>query len=183
VGGRTAVVVGAVLLLAPLGCGGDDGDDASGDPSAPEQQVFDLADAADQAGCELKDTPSRGEADRLHTEGPDNQAEDGFYEEAPADEALVHTMEHGRVIIWVKPSLPEEGQDSVRALFEEDSYQLVVTPRAAMPYAVAATAWNRDPEPGGTGRTLGCPRWSEGVIDALRAFRDEHRGNGPEPVP
>ena len=48
---------------------------------------------------------------------------------------------------------------------------------------VAATAWNRDPEPGGTGRTLGCPRWNDGVIDALRAFRDEHRGKGPEPIP
>ena len=196
------MIVGAVLLLAPLGCGGGDGGDGGEDAGAPEQQVFDLADAADQAGCEVKDTPSRGEADRLHTEGPGvkvkyrgnpptlgrhwppgYQAEDGFYEEAPADEALVHTMEHGRVIIWVKPTLSEEGQDGVRALFEEDSYQLVVTPRAAIPYAVAATAWNRDPEPGGTGRTLGCPRWNDGVIDALRAFRDEHRGKGPERIP
>jgi hypothetical protein len=113
--------VGAVLLLAPLGCGGGDGGDGGEDAGAPEQQVFDLADAADQAGCEVKDTPSRGEADRLHTEGP-----------------------------GVK---------------------------------VAATAWNRDPEPGGTGRTLGCPRWNDGVIDALRAFRDEYRGKGPEPIP
>jgi hypothetical protein len=202
VGGRIIVIVGALLVVGQVGCGGDDDGDPTGEASAPEQQVFDLADAADQAGCELKDTPSRGEADRIHTEGPGvkaeyrgnpptlgqhwppgYQAEDGFYEEAPADAALVHTMEHGRVIFWVKPSVPEEGRDSVRALFDEDSYQLVVTPRAAMPYAVAATAWNRDPEPGGTGRTLGCPRWNDGVIDALRAFRDEHRGNGPEPIP
>ena len=201
-GGRVIVIVGAVLLLAPLGCGGDDGGAGRDDASAPEQQVFDLADAARQAGCELEDTPSRGEADRLHTEAPGvkvehrgnpptlgrhwppgYQAEDGFYEEAPADEALVHTMEHGRVIVWVKPTLSAEGQESVRAMFDEDSYQLVVTPRVAMPYAVAATAWNRDPEPGGTGRTLGCPRWDDGVTDALRTFRDEHRGNGPEPIP
>ena len=52
-----------------------------------------------------------------------------------------------------------------------------------MPYDVAATAWNRDPQPGGTGRTLGCPEWNEKVVDALRAFRDEHRGRGPEPIP
>jgi hypothetical protein len=48
---------------------------------------------------------------------------------------------------------------------------------------VAATAWNRDPDPGGTGRTLACDRWSENVADAIRAFRDEHRSNGPEAVP
>jgi hypothetical protein len=161
------VIVGAVLLLAPLGCGGGDGGDGGEDAGAPEQQVFDLADAADQAGCEVKDTPSRGEVDRLHTEGPGVKVK---YRGNPP------TL--GRH--W---PLSEEGQDGVRALFEEDSYQLVVTPRAAMPYAVAATAWNRDPEPGGTGRTLGCPRWNDGVIDALRAFRDEHRGKGPEPIP
>ena len=63
------------------------------------------------------------------------------------------------------------------------SHQLVLTPREDMPYAVAATPWSRNPQPGGTGRTLGCPDSSERVVDALRAFRDEHRGRGPEPIP
>jgi hypothetical protein len=48
---------------------------------------------------------------------------------------------------------------------------------------VAATAWNREPEPNGTGRLMGCPEYNERVFDALRAFRDEHRSNGPEPIP
>jgi hypothetical protein len=52
-----------------------------------------------------------------------------------------------------------------------------------MPYAIAATAWGADPTPLGTGYTLGCANWSDNVIDALRAFRDEHRSNGPEPIP
>jgi hypothetical protein len=30
---------------------------------------------------------------------------------------------------------------------------------------------------------MGCPRWDENVIDALRTFRDEHRSNGPEDIP
>jgi hypothetical protein len=55
--------------------------------------------------------------------------------------------------------------------------------RGDMPYAVAATAWNRDPQPDGTGRTMGCANWSDDVIDALRDFRDEHRSNGPEDIP
>ncbi|HKP21432.1 MAG TPA: DUF3105 domain-containing protein [Thermoleophilaceae bacterium] len=196
------------LALVAAGCGGDDGGDAkSADVfpdggSVPEQEETALGPATEAAGCELKETKARGEQDRQHTAGPDvrvtyrgnpptlgqhwppgYQAQDGLYGDPPADEALVHTMEHGRVVMWAKPSLPEEARATLRALFEEDDYQLVLTPRARMPYAVAATAWNGDPQPLGIGRTLGCPRWNDQVVDALRAFRDEHRSQGPEPVP
>ena len=60
---------------------------------------------------------------------------------------------------------------------------MVVVERPNMPYALAATAWGADPTPLGTGYTMGCAKWSDNVIDALRAFRDEHRSNGPEPIP
>jgi hypothetical protein len=200
-----AVAIVAVVVFA----GGDDESAERGNVAAvfpeggsvPEQQVTDLREAAGAAGCELSDTRSRGERDRLHVEAgtsvryrgnpptlgphwpPGFQAEDGVYGSAPADEALVHTMEHGRVIIWAKPSLPVEARRTLRALFDEDDYQLVLTPRRDMPYDVAATAWNGEPEPGGIGRTLGCPDWNEDVVDALRTFRDEHRSRGPEAVP
>jgi hypothetical protein len=168
--------------------------------SVPEGGDAPLEQAARGAGCELVTTPSRGEDDRLHTTNIDQPveyrgnpptlgrhyqlaAQDGLYQDAPPDVALVHTMEHGRVIVWAKPSLPEEARATLRAFFEEDDYQLVLTPRADMPYAVAATAWNAEPTPGGTGRTLGCPEWSDDVVGALRAFRDEHRGRGPEAIP
>ena len=201
-----AVAIVAIVLLA--GGGGGGGSDAQAAEvfpsggSVPEQQVFDVKPAADAAGCELKTLESRGEKDRLHTSGPDvhvkyrsnpptlgrhwppgYQAEDGLYGKAPADEALVHTMEHGRVIMWAKPTLPQDARKTLRALFDEDSYQLVLTPRSNMPYAVAATAWDADPAPGGTGEILGCSKWSGEVVDALRAFRDEHRSQGPEPIP
>jgi hypothetical protein len=204
--GIAAVVV--VILLLTGGSGkagsgpGNAGNVFPGGGSVPDQKEFDLQTAATSAGCQLVATKSRGESDRLHTTGPDVkvryrsnpptlgkhwppgfQADDGLYGKTPADEALVHTMEHGRVIIWVKPTLPEDVRKQLRALFEEDSYQLVMTPRRNMPYAVAATAWNADPAPGGTGRTLACDKWSEKAIDALRAFRDEHRSQGPEPIP
>jgi Protein of unknown function (DUF3105) len=202
-----------VLALAGCGGddGGDEGngDGGGGGGSAevfpaggsvPEDSGVPLEEAARGADCELETTPSRGEADRQHTTSPDERvkyrgnpptlgrhaplpAEDGLYQQAPPDESLVHTMEHGRVVIWAKPTLPEQARSTLRALFEEDDYQMVLTPREDMPYDVAATAWNRDPQPGGTGRTLGCPEWNEKVVDALRAFRDEHRGRGPEPIP
>ena len=209
---RRALALG-LALVALAGCGRDDGDGGDGGTgnggeaevfpaggSVPEDSGLPLEQAARAAGCALVTTPSRGEADRQHTTSPDEKvryrgnpptlgphapqpAGDGLYQQAPPDESLVHTMEHGRVVIWAKPSLPEEARKTLRALFEEDDYQLVLTPRADMPYAVAATAWNGDPQPGGTGRTLGCPKWSQKVVDALRAFRDEHRGRGPEPIP
>ena len=204
------------IVLAPLalaGCGGDDGDGGGegenggggseifpAGGSVPDDSGLPLEQAARSAGCVLKTTPSRGEADRQHTTSADEKvryrgnpptlgrhapqpAGDGLYQQAPPDESLVHTMEHGRVIIWANASLPSDARSALRALFEEDDYQLVLTPRANMPYEVAATAWNGDPQPGGTGRTLGCPKWNDEVVDALRAFRDEHRSRGPEPIP
>ena len=51
-------------------------------------------------------------------------------------------MEHGRVIFWVKPSLPEDQRANIRALVDDDSYQMFLVPRSNMAYAVAATAWN-----------------------------------------
>jgi hypothetical protein len=205
-GVSAALAVAATAVVAALQFdGGESGGGGSvfpGGGTVPAQRVFELNEAADMASCSLKDTRSRGQADRLHTDGPGvnvdyrgnpptlgrhwppgYQAEDGLYTTAPADEALVHTMEHGRVVFWVKPTLPDDARGTLRALFDEDSYQLAMVPRRNMPYAVAATAWNRDPEPGGTGRTLGCPSWDEQIVDALRVFRDEHRSNGPEPVP
>jgi hypothetical protein len=198
------------LLVALLAaCGGDDGGSSGGGGelfpeggSPPEQKIFEVEPAVKAADCELKTTESRGKDDGSHTDSPDErvdyrgnpptlgrhwppgyQAEDGLYGKPPADEALVHTMEHGRVIFWAKPSLPQEARKAIHAVFEEDSYQLVLTPRRDMPYAVAATAWNGEPGPAGTGRTLGCSAWSDAAADALRAFRDEHRSQGPEAVP
>jgi hypothetical protein len=52
-----------------------------------------------------------------------------------------------------------------------------------MPYQVAATAWNRDPQPLGTGRLVGCKTYNDKIFSVLRDFRDDNRSNGPEPVP
>jgi hypothetical protein len=95
----------------------------------------------------------------------------------------VHNLEHGRVIVWFKPSLPRDTRADLKALFDEDTYQMVLAPRPAMPYQVAASAWNGTPEPSGRGRLITCDSVQDGLWDALRAFRDEHRSNGPEPVP
>ena len=201
--GMIGIVAVAVLVL--LATGGDDAGSGPGKAgnvfadggSIPKQKIFDVAPAAKAAGCQLQEkkatsrehTTSTSDRVKYSTNPPTTgkhyqiPAQDGIYGEAPQDEQLVHTEEHGRVIIWVKPSLPEKERADLRALVEDDGYQMVLVPRRNMPYAVAATAWNQNPAPNGTGRLLLCNEVNAKTFDALAAFRDENRSQGPEPVP
>jgi Protein of unknown function (DUF3105) len=206
IGGGALIAAVAIVLVVVLAAGGGDGGErvrGEGDTfpsggSVSEQQVFDLQEAANAAGCELQSNraPSRDHVqdpnqDLNYRQNPPTSgrhfavpAEDGLYNgEPPTESQLVHSLEHGRVIIWAKPSLPREERQTIRAIFDADNFQLLVVRRASMPWAVAATAWNAAPEPLGTGRLMGCPEWNDEVPDALRAFMDEHRSNGPEPIP
>lgn len=202
--GAVVAVVAVVLVVMLLGGGGNDGGGGGGGELYPsgfevsEQKVTDLDEAAEAAGCELKSFKATS---REHSTDPAQQltyeskpptsgkhfeipADDGEYETAPPVGKLVHALEHGRILIWFKKSLPRAQRGTLKALFDEDPYQMLITPDpTGMTYAVAATAWSIDPEPNGTGRLLGCPRFTPQVVDAIRAFKDEHRSNGPEPVP
>ena len=203
-------LLATMTLATALGSCGDDGDSEPDGPAAsdkrsllpeggeaPVRKIEDLEDAARKAACRLAATPvgSRdhtadlNERVRYKTDPPaagrhfQQAAPDGAYDEAPADTAVVHAFEHGRVGLWINPELAARRRAQLRALAEEDSAQLLIVPRADTPYEVAASAWNRDPEPFGTGRLLTCETLSDRSFDALRAFRDEHRGRGPEPIP
>jgi len=197
------VIAAVVVLVIVAAGGGGGGSDAAAESvlpdggSVPEQKEFDLNTAAEAAGCKLSSERAKS---RQHTRSLSQRinydtnpptsgrhyqepAPDGAYGQAPQDEQLVHNLEHGRVIIWFKPSLSKDRRADLKALFDEDSYQMLLVPRPNMPYQVAASAWNRDPVPNGTGRLMTCKRMTPEIFDALRAFRDEHRSNGPEPVP
>jgi uncharacterized protein DUF3105 len=203
-GGAMVLAALIVLVLVATGGGSGGGSDAQAAEvfpdggSFPKQTVFEVAPAAEAAGCTLKSVKGSGVA--THTTSLDVRvkyntnppttgrhyeipAEDGIYGDPPQDEELVHGMEHGRVIFWVKPSLPQDQRSDIRALVDDDPYQMFLVPRSNMPYAVAATAWNADPGPGGTGRLLLCNEVNDKTFDALAAFRDEHRSQGPEPIP
>lgn len=193
-GGILVAGVIAALAVVLLG-GGDDGSSAAGDPAGsgswpagevPEQQTSDLQAAARAANCELQQNQSEG---NTHTEEPvDYQrnppnsgdhfpvpVEDGAYTEAPDLEPLIHSHEHGRIVIQFDPSVPDSVKGDLKALYDEDPYHMLLTPNQTdMPFEVAATTWTR---------TLGCPEMNEDVFDAIRAFRDEYRDQGPEFVP
>ena len=80
-------------------------------------------------------------------------------------------MEHGRIEIHYKPSLPEAQQLALKGVFDADSDGMLLFPDPDMPYAVAATAWTNE---------VVCPKFNAEVLDVIRNFRDTYRGNGPE---
>lgn len=204
VGGAVVVVavIAAIVLLA--GGGGSSGSSASGDVlpdggSYPEpKDDVPVAAAAKAAGCELESflATSREHvadlsqtikyASKPPTSGSHYQqwAEDGAYEDPPDVKELVHGLEHGRIIIWFKESLPAEQRAALKKFYDDDTYQMFLVPdESGMPYQVATSAWNREPEPNGTGRLMGCPKFNDEIFTAIESFKDENRSRGPEPVP
>lgn len=190
-----------ILALLAAGCGSNAEEETVSErtetrAAQPEPPSL-LETAARAAGCELQSTKASTRDHTTDIEVPVDYdtnppttgkhfqvaAEDGLYKKAVPDTALVHSQEHGRVVIWFKPSLPGKERAALLYVFTEDPYQMLLVPRSEMPFEFAATAWNGEPGPHGRGRLLGCSSFSPRALEALREFRDEHRGRGPEPIP
>jgi hypothetical protein len=189
----------AVVVVALAGGGGEGGGSGGesraaavpADPSelptepVPPRRISDLDQAARAAGCTARGFRSEGrdhvpddvtyKSDPPHS-GPHDAvpSEDGVYTDAPPDENLVHSLEHGRVIVQYKPSVSEEMKGQLKALFDEDPYHMMLLPNPDMPHEVAASAWTQ---------VLGCERANDKVFDAIRAFKERHRDRAPEFVP
>jgi hypothetical protein len=194
-----ATVAGAVLIVATIaaiavviaaGGGGDSGSEGSTDfpvPAAtpPQQRISALDQAAKAGSCQLRNPPIEG---RSHVEkkvkyktnpptsGNHNPvpADDKAYGKPPALENLVHSLEHGRIIVWYKRSLPRRRLAQVKGLFDQDPYHMLLATNASMPFEVAASAW---------GHLAGCKKITDESFDVLRDFRDRYRDKGPEFVP
>jgi hypothetical protein len=200
-----SIVVGGVLALAAVAAivavaatGGGDGGHG-GDPSItgsesfsnaatpPPQRETDLFTVAREAGCVLRNPVIEGrthvppDQDVEYKTNPPtsgnhdpNPAADGVYSQSPTQATtknFVHTLEHGRIIIQYDPTLEKRRIDQLGGLFNDDPYHMVLMPNRRMPYAVAATAW---------GHLLGCKEVEDATFDAIRAFRDRYRDQGPE---
>jgi hypothetical protein len=160
----------------------------------PAIKVADLKISADQAGCELRlNLPNEGNthvpnSTPVHyrtvppTSGNHNPVpiDDGAYKTPisadPNTPGMnirneVHAMEHGRIEIHYKPSLPEAQQLALKGVFDDDPDGMLLFPDPAMPYDVAVTAWTNE---------VVCPHYNPAVLDVIRNFRDTYRGNGPE---
>ena len=88
----------------------------------------------------------------------------------PVDGLLVHSLEHGYVVLWHQPSLPASQLQQLVDLQKTSGTDVIVVERASMSTPVAATAW---------GQRLLCGQVEP---DALKRFVTERVGNGPEDV-
>jgi len=196
-------IVGALAAVLLSG-GDDDGGGASGNGGEPSETVSypdggeipevkeaDFSAALEAARCEDETLQAPGagehttEGVEYETEPPSIGAhypewpEDDIYEEAPPTERVVHTLEHGRVLIWVRPDASDELLAQFKALYEEDPYHVIMLPHAKLKQPFAATAWvGQD-----TGHTLRCKEVTDATWDAIRAFKSKYRDKGPEFVP
>jgi hypothetical protein len=158
----------------------------------PRTKVFDLHQAAKEAGCvvelKLKDEghthlpPSSPEPNYEtnpptsgnHVEPPYQQA-DGAYSKEPKQLDVVHSLEHGRMAIEYSPDLPEKVQLELKGLYDTMYGATLLFPNGKMPYDVAAATWTN---------LLGCKTYKgASTLDAIRAFGRETWGKyGGEPV-
>lgn len=199
VGGALAIAaIAAVVVAVAAGGGGGDGatheasltgsDSFEGAADPPAAAVTELEPAARAAGCRLQNPVIEG---RTHLapgeEPPDYKTNpptsgnhdlqptgDGAFDRQPPERNLIHTLEHGRVEFHYDPDLPQQRINQLGGLFNEDPYHIVLTPNRTMPYQVAGSGW---------GHLIGCRRITDKTFDALRAFRDKYRDQGPEQVP
>jgi len=98
----------------------------------------------------------------------------GIYDTEKPDEAIVHSMEHGRVWVSYKPSISEETKKALEA-FMKTQGQIILTPRSANDTDIALASWNRldafELNPDGT--------FDE---NRIRSFIRRYRDKGPESI-
>lgn len=194
-------IVGAVAAVLLSG-GGDDSADKGGSSASasvsypgggeiPDQKQADLKKAIAASGCKEEMIKASGAGD--HVEGPIKYkseppaigphnpvpAEDKAYEDSPPVEQLVHDLEHGRIVIWVKPNASPQLLGQLKSLYDEDPYHVILAPRAELKEPVAVSAWvGQD-----TGHILRCTKPDDSMWDAIRAFKESYRDKAPEFVP
>jgi hypothetical protein len=170
-------------------------DDREG-TAPPAVENGDLVGASREAGCDLQqDLPNEGSTHfsdlnkkvdyktnpptsgdhYAGNEAGSGASADGAFTTTPNWNRLVHSLEHGRIEIQYSPALPEEDQLALKGVFDDAPAGVILFPNPDMPYEVAATAWTQ---------LLGCKTYEGGkTLDAIRDFRDQYLGRGPEAIP
>lgn len=90
-------------------------------------------------------------------------------EPPPPDSRLVHSLEHGYVVLWHRPGLDQKDMDAIRGVFDRYSQDVLVVPRPSLTVKVAATSW---------GKRLLC---REVEPNRLAEFVRLYRNESPEP--
>jgi hypothetical protein len=210
-GGLAAAVLAGIVIVIASGGGGSSEDtpeaahidtatgttngvkpDAREGTPPPAVKNLDLENAAADAGCVLRlGLPDEGnehlepdaKTPNYRTNPPTSGNHvitqfveaDGAYRQTPEPIQYVHSLEHGRIEIQYAPDLPQADQLALKGVFDESPSGMLLFPNSRMPYEVAATAWTQ---------LMGCKSYKGAkTLDAIRDFRDQFRGRGPEAVP
>lgn len=152
---RRNVRLGAVVLLVLVGVVGLSLVRGSGPGDDAPRLSGPLRESLEQGGCSADSRADKGQEHVPSTSysvnppaGGDHHsapAPAGFYDMAnvPADGNLVHSLEHGFVVVWYRPDgVSAATVDGLRELARSRRWVLVV-PRPSLPTALAATAWHR----------------------------------------
>lgn len=159
-----AVLVGVLLVVLD----GDEPDEVS----LPPVHETELAEAARDAGCQLR---LAGAGERLNPPVVGGvgarPARPGFYEESPAVSALTAALRDGVVVIQFR-DLDAAGVELLEHVQEAVPDGTIVAPNeTGMPFTVAVTSYRR---------LLGCPTLSESTVEAIQLFRGRFVGAGPD---
>lgn len=87
----------------------------------------------------------------------------------PPDGRLVHSLEHGYVVLWHRPDVDQKDLAAIRGVFDRYSEDVLMVPRPSLKVKVAATSW---------GKRLLCP---EVEPSRLAEFVRLYRNDSPEP--
>jgi Protein of unknown function (DUF3105) len=116
----------------------------------------------------------------------------GFYRTPVNPRMAVHNEEHGGIVIWWGPGVPQATIDQLESFYGQSPVGMLGTPIAGLGKKIALTAWDADPawkgDPAlayahhdyGIGRIAVCPRFDQ---KAFAAFRDAYRGHSPQGFP
>ena len=99
----------------------------------------------------------------------------------------MHTLEHGRILLQYKANASPATIAQLQKLYDEPVadrlfdevpangyHSVLMQNNSEMPFEVAAVAWRN---------YVGCPKFNDKSIAALRAFRDVYVDTAPEQVP
>ena len=167
--GLACVTIGAAvtgLVLAVVG-----GLDRDAPGSLPPVRETQLVRAVQHGSCELR----RARGERLPPAGRRPMAAAAhprFYDEPPPAGRLAAALRAGVIVISYRPGLAAERLAQLRTLQTAVPRGTIVTPAASrMRYEVAVAAYRR---------LLGCTRFTDAAIDAIRLFRGRYIGIGPD---
>jgi len=173
-----SVGVGAVLLVGIIvlivrsssGAGTDPGgDDGSSQWETIPTQPGVHIESGDPYQPWNSDPPTSG----YHYGDPMQPAKAGFYDTALPDENMVHSLEHGYIILWYNCDQVSECETMKQGLQDviksTGTYKVVAMPREKTTVPVVAVSWGK------------MYKQAEFDKDKLIAFVNANRENSPEP--